>query len=74
MSPKPIVSHKTTVMPTTDGCGHLICPRCDGTEFQRGPKAGLSINLRCRCGAVWNDTPFGLDALNDLARGAIAHL
>lgn len=40
-----------------------ICPDCGGTEFTKGPKAGLCVNIKCAglcgagCGAEFNVGP-----------------
>lgn len=51
--------------------GRGFMPCCGfPAQFQRGPSAGMSTNIRCaHCGAEWNDTPFGLDRIGVVERG-----
>jgi hypothetical protein len=38
------------------------CPECKGTTFQRGPRGGMCLNIRCKkCGAEFNYTPSALN-------------
>lgn len=42
------------------------CPFCGGDYFLAGPRGGLSQNFKCRdCGAVFNDTPFGIELIEE---------
>lgn len=44
------------------------CPNCGQDGLRGGPCGGLSQNIICTsCGARYNNTPFGVDVLNEPA-------
>lgn len=42
------------------------CPICNNEMFSKGPRGGLSQNIKCnKCKSVLNITPFGIDIIEN---------
>ena len=42
----------------------MKCPECSNDTFLKGPRGGLSINIKCaRCGTEYNRTPLDLEKI-----------